>query len=194
MSAISQRRHTPCRFTFADGRRCRMLLSPSHTHLCTFHARKESQAIASQRVGRSLAASLSHDFITACDLTAAMSQLFAAIAQGHLKHKTANTLAYVGQTMAQTLRLSQQEFISAYGAQAWRAAIRDAVTTAHSHNSSPDHSEELITPADSTLICVLCQMPAKTQITLILIVLVNTKWLHRILVPVLDERQRARYW
>jgi hypothetical protein len=131
-----------------------MPLSTSHTYLCTFHARKESQALAAKKVGRDLAASLSHNYITACDLTTALSQLFAAISQGHLKPKTANTLAYVGQTIAQTLRLSQQEFIAAYGAQAWRAAIRDALTATQPHNDPPDSSGDCLTPADSTLVKV----------------------------------------
>jgi hypothetical protein len=156
MSSSFQRHPGVCRFTYADGRRCRMLISASHTYLCPSHALKESQELAGQKVGRRLAASLSHDFITACDLTAAMSQLFGAIAQSHLKPKTANTLAYVGQTIAQTLRLSQQEFIAAYGAQAWRAAIRDAVTTAHSHTNSTAATDlsEQTTPLDSALVKV----------------------------------------
>jgi hypothetical protein len=151
MSAISQLRANLCRFTFANGKCCRMLLSPSHGYLCTYHARKESQTLASEKVGRYLAATLSHDYITACDLTAALSQLFGAIAQGHLKPKTANTLAYVGQTIAQTLRLSQEEFISAYGAQAWRAAIRDALTTARQHNDLSGDPSDHLTPVDSLL-------------------------------------------
>jgi hypothetical protein len=138
MSSTFQPHPGVCRFTYADGRRCRMLLSPSHTCLCAYHARRESQILAAEKIGRRLAASLSHDFITACDLTAALSQLFGAIAQGQLKPKTANTLAYVGQTIAQTLRLSQQEFVSAYGAQAWRSAIRDALANVHSAANSAD--------------------------------------------------------
>jgi hypothetical protein len=153
MSSTFQRNPGVCRFTYADGRLCRMLISPSHTYFCASHARKESQTLAAQTVGRRLAATLSHDFITACDLTAAMGQLFAAIAQGHIKPRTANTLAYVGQTIAQTLRLSQQEFIAAYGAQSWRSAIRDAITTAHAHSNSPDDHAiaDEITPALSAL-------------------------------------------
>lgn len=153
MSSTFQRHPGVCRFTYADGRLCRMLLSPSHTYLCSYHARKESQALAAEKIGRRLSASLSHDFITACDLTSALSQLFGAIAQGHIKHRTASTLAYVGQTIAQTLRLSQQEFIAAYGPQAWRAAIRDSLTTAHSAaNPSGDTSAtEQVTPVVSAL-------------------------------------------
>jgi|SRR5579872_5545479 hypothetical protein len=153
MSSTFQRHPGVCRFTYADGRHCRMLISPSHTYLCSCHALKETQALAAQTVGRRLTATLSHDFITACDLTSALSQLFGAIAQGHIKPGTANTLAYVGQTIAQTLRLSQQEFIAAYGAQAWRSAIRDAVTTAHTQtNSSGDTAiAEQITPVVSAL-------------------------------------------
>jgi hypothetical protein len=152
MSSTFQRHSGVCRFIFGNGRSCRMLLSPSHAYLCTYHARKESQALTSQKVAGTLAASLSHDFITACDLTSALSQLFGAIAQGHLKPKTANTLAYVGQTIAQTLRLSQQEFIAAYGAQAWRAAIRDALT--NTQNNSTVVSGGELTPADSALMKV----------------------------------------
>jgi hypothetical protein len=152
MSAISQLRANLCRFTFADGRHCRMPLSPRHAYLCTDHARKEAQLLASQRIGRDLSAFLSHNYITACDLTAAMGRLFGAVAQGHLKPGTAHTLAYVGQTIAQTLRLSQQEFISAYGAQAWRAAIREAVTPAPPLNPSDARPEDAhTTPLDSAL-------------------------------------------
>ena len=151
MSPAFQRHPGVCRFAYSDGRRCRMLVSSSHTCLCTFHALKESRTLAAQKVGRSLAGSLSQDFITACDLTAALSQLFAAIAQGHLKSKTANTLAYVGQTIAQTLHLSRQEFISAYGAQAWRAAIRDALANSHSHIASIGDATHSATPVDSAL-------------------------------------------
>lgn len=126
MSTFSQRPNL-CRFTFADNRHCRMPLSSSHAYLCTYHARKEAQHLASQRTGRVLSAFLSHNYITACDLTAAMGHLFGAVAQGHIKPGAAHTLAYVGQTIAQTLRLAQHEFISAYGVQAWRAAVRDAL-------------------------------------------------------------------
>jgi hypothetical protein len=153
MSSTFQRHAGVCRFTFADGRLCRMLISASHSYLCPSHALKESQALAAQRVGHRLAASLSHDFITACDLTSTLSQLFGAIAQGQLKPRTANTLAYVGQTIAQTLRLSQQEFIAAYGAQTWRAAIRDAITTAHvgAHSLDDTAAIDEITPVVSAL-------------------------------------------
>jgi hypothetical protein len=156
MSSTSQRHPGVCRFTFSDGRRCRMLLSPSHSSLCTSHAFKESQALAAQKVGRTLAASLSHNYITACDLSAAMSQLFGAIAQGHIKSRTANTLAYVGQTIAQTLRLSQQEFIAAYGTQAWRASIRDALTSPQppaitSDGACNHRTDDDLTHADSAL-------------------------------------------
>jgi hypothetical protein len=156
MTLTPRNRSGLCRFTYTNGRYCRMLLSSSHSYLCIYHARKESQATAAQKVAHTLAASLSHNYITACDLTAAMSQLFAAIAQGHIKPRTANTLAYVGQTIAQTLRMSQQEFISAYGTQAWRAAIRDALASAHTNiNPLADATErstpDPLTSADSAL-------------------------------------------
>jgi hypothetical protein len=151
MPSISQHRPGLCHFTFADNRHCRALLSPSHAYLCTFHARKEAQSIAAQRVGRDLSTFLSHNYITACDLTAAMGHLFGAVAQGHLKPRTANTLAYVGQTIAQTIRLSQHEFVSAFGVQAWRAAIRDALTVPSPATASAHSADEHTTPVDSAL-------------------------------------------
>jgi hypothetical protein len=41
-----QDRKSLCRFTFADGRQCRTPRSPGHPHLCSDHARKDSQAHA----------------------------------------------------------------------------------------------------------------------------------------------------
>ncbi len=41
-----QDRKSLCRFTFADGRQCRTPRSPDHSHLCSDHARNDSQARA----------------------------------------------------------------------------------------------------------------------------------------------------
>ena len=43
MSPAFQRHPGVCRFAYSDGRRCRMLVSSSHTCLCTFHALKERE-------------------------------------------------------------------------------------------------------------------------------------------------------
>jgi hypothetical protein len=112
-----------CTFTFADGRHCRTPRSASHQHLCTYHARKESQARAAQKLGSDIAFDLSGETTTANDLTAALCHLFAAVAQGHVKPKTANTLAYLGQTLVQSIQLAKLEFIEAFGARGWHAEV-----------------------------------------------------------------------
>src|SRR5712692_8706218 len=105
MSTLSSKdRLTLCTFTFADGRRCRtprqpaVAGQPGHPHLCFFHARKEAQARAADQVGRDVSGFLSGSYLSACDLNSALARLFAAVAQGNIKPRTAATLAYLGQT------------------------------------------------------------------------------------------------
>src|SRR5229473_294050 len=72
--------------------------------------------------------------VSACDLSSALGRLFSAVAQGQVKPKTASTLAYLGQTLVQTLHLAQHEYINAYGTNSWRETIRT------SHEQSADHT------------------------------------------------------
>jgi hypothetical protein len=122
-----------CAFTFADGRHCRMPRRAGHPYLCAFHARKEAQALAGQEAGKDIAYHLSGSYVSACDLSSALGRLFSAVAQGQMKPKTATTLAYLGQTLVQTLHLAQDEYINAYGTDSWRETIRT------SHEQSADH-------------------------------------------------------
>jgi len=104
-----------CSFTFANGHRCRSLLSASHLHLCYYHARKESQARAADQIGRDISYFFSGRHLSACDLSAVLVRLFSAVASGELKPKTASILAYLGQTLLQTIHLAQHEYINAFG-------------------------------------------------------------------------------
>jgi hypothetical protein len=134
-------RSSLCSFTFADGRQCRTQRRDGHPYLCAFHARKEAQALAGQEAGEDIAYHLSGSYVSACDLSAALGRLFAAVAQGQVKPKTASTLAYLGQTLVQTLHLAQGEYINAYGTDTWRETIRT------SHEQSADHmSPDLLSP------------------------------------------------
>src|SRR6266576_2681184 len=99
----SNDRASLCAFTFADSRQCRM----------------------PRRVR--------HPYLSACDLTSALGRLFSAVAQGQLKPKTASTLAYLGQTLAQTLHLAQGEYIHAYGTDFWRETIRTSLEQSADH-------------------------------------------------------------
>jgi hypothetical protein len=112
----SKDRASLCSFMFVDGRRCRIPRRVGHPYLCVFHARKEAQTLAGQAAGRDIAYYFSGDFASACDLSSALGRLFSAVVQGQVKPKTASTLAYLGQTLVQALQLSQDEYISAFGA------------------------------------------------------------------------------
>src|SRR5260370_30564897 len=55
MSSLSPKdRKSLYRFTFVDGRQCRTPRSPGHSHLCSDHARKDSQARAADKLAREL--------------------------------------------------------------------------------------------------------------------------------------------
>jgi hypothetical protein len=151
----SNDRASLCSFTFVDGRRCRMPRRDGHPYLCAFHARKEAQALAGQEVGQEIAYHLSASYVSACDLSSALGRLFSAVAQGQIKPKTASTLAYLGQTLVQTLHLAQNEYIQAFGTNYWRETIR----TSHEQSAdsvSPDpqspsaDDEPAPTPASTT--------------------------------------------
>src|SRR5712671_4193151 len=127
----SNDRASLCAFTFADSRQCRMPRRAGHPYLCAFHARKEAQALDGETAGRDIAYHLSGNYLSACDLTSA---------QGQLKPKTASTLAYLGQTLAQTLHLAQGEYVNAYGTDFWRETIRTSLEQSADHMSTDTHS------------------------------------------------------
>ena len=126
-----------CHFSFSDGRRCITPISPGHPHFCFYHAEKESQSVAAEKLGRDLDYFFSGDYLSACDLSAALARLLAAVARGHVKPRAARTLAYLAQTLAQTIHLSQDEYINAFGTDAWRQAVRDSVRQNASRETEP---------------------------------------------------------
>jgi hypothetical protein len=132
MSNHSKERCSLCSFTFVDGRHCRIPRQAGHPY-CAFHARKEAQSLAGQEAGKDIAYHLSGTFLSACDLSTALGRLFSAVAQGHVKPKTASTLAYLGQTLVQILPIAQHEYINAYSTDTWRKTIRT------SHEQSANH-------------------------------------------------------
>src|SRR5713101_4107372 len=121
-----QDRKSLCRFTFADGRQCHSPHSPHHPHFCSDHARKDSQACA-DKLARELSYFFSGQYLSACDLSAALGRLLPAVVRGDIKPRSARTLAYLSQTLAQTIHLAQQEYIKALGTDSWRQAVRNSV-------------------------------------------------------------------
>jgi hypothetical protein len=115
-----------CSFTFADGRRCRTPRRAGHSYLCAFHARKEAQSLAAEQAGEDISSFLSGDLMTACDLSSALARLFSAVAKGDIKPKTASTLAYLGQTLIQSIQIAQHEYINAFSTDSWRRAVRSS--------------------------------------------------------------------
>src|SRR5713226_10715974 len=139
MASLSQKdRVSLCSFTFADGRQCRTPRSPHHPHLCSDHARKDSQARAAVKLARELSYFFSGQYLSACDLSAALGRLLPAVVRGDIKPRSARTLAYLSQTLAQTIPLSKHEYINAFGTDAWRQAIRNSIRQNFDYrNASP---------------------------------------------------------
>lgn len=116
-----------CSFTFANGHRCRTPRSATHPHLCYSHARKQAHTQAAEELGHDISYFFSGRYLSACDLSSALGRLFAAVAQGHIKPRTASTLAYLGQTLVQTIQLSQHEYINAFSTNDWRDTVNSSV-------------------------------------------------------------------
>ena len=138
-----QDRKSLCRFTFADGRQCRTPRSPGHPHLCSDHARKDSQACAADTLASELSYFFSGEYLSACDLSAALGRLLPAVVRGNIKPRSAHTLAYLSQTLAQTIHLAQHEYINALGTDSWRKAVRNSVRQNFDYRNpspSPDPS------------------------------------------------------
>jgi hypothetical protein len=112
-----------CSFTFADGRQCRTPRLSCASHLCSFHAQKEAQARLAAQTGEAISSFFTQDYLSACDLTSALSRVFFGVARGQIKRKTATTLAYLGQTLLQSIPLAQHEYISAFGTTCWRQTV-----------------------------------------------------------------------
>ena len=128
MSSLSPKdRKSLCRFTFADGRQCRTPRSPHHPHFCSDHARKDSQARAADKLARELSYFFSGQYLSACDLSAALGRLLPAVVRGDIKPRSARTLAYLSQTLAQTIHLAEHEYTNAFGTDSWRRTVRNSV-------------------------------------------------------------------
>jgi len=138
MSSLSAKdRASLCSFTFSDGRRCRTPRVGNHPHFCFYHAQKEARARARQSLGKDLAYYFSGNYLSACDLGTALACLIPAVIRGDVKPKTARTVAYLAQTLLQTIRMSQDEYINTFGTDGWRKSIRNSVNANHTYRFPP---------------------------------------------------------
>jgi hypothetical protein len=98
----SKDRASLCLFAFKDGRRCRMPRAVD-PYLCNFHARREAEQAARQRIGRNISDAFSGDYISASGLSLALARTLAATAQGQPKPKQAALIACLGRTLLQAI-------------------------------------------------------------------------------------------
>ena len=107
-----------CAFTFADGRQCRSLRLSGHQHLCYYHAKKEAEALIAKQAGEDLASLFCGKVLCASDFAAALGRVLSAVARGYIKPKTAVSLALLGHTLNQSIKLAQDEYANAPGGNA----------------------------------------------------------------------------
>jgi hypothetical protein len=139
MSLLSPKDRIPlCLFTYEDGRRCRTPRTARHPHFCFYHAQKETQSQAAEKLAKDLTYFFSGDYLSACDLNTALSRLIPAVIRGQIKPRLARTVAYMSQTLMQSIRISQHEYINAFSTDGWREAISTSVNANHDHLYPPD--------------------------------------------------------
>jgi hypothetical protein len=145
-SLTSKDRVSLCLFSFTDGRRCRTPRTGNHPHFCFYHAQKEARAQAAETLAKDLACFFSGDYLSACDLSTALSRLIPAVVRGDIKPRLARTIAYMVHTLVQTIHLSQDEYINAFSTDGWRKAIRTSVNTNYDYRFPPDPQSEQPAP------------------------------------------------
>src|SRR5439155_6418774 len=116
-----------CTFAFSDGRRCRTPRVRNNAHFCFYHAQKEARVRTTQKLGKDLAYFFSGDYLSACDLSTALARLIPAVVRGDVKPRAARTVAYLAQTLMQSIHISQHEYCEAFGTDGWRQSIRNSV-------------------------------------------------------------------
>ena len=116
-----------CRFSFSDGRTCRTPRASGHPRFCFYHARREAQSLATAQLAEDFSRLFSGNYVSANNLSAALARLIPAVLQGHIKARTARTLAYMIQTLLQTIRAAQNEYGQTFGASAWRKAVANSI-------------------------------------------------------------------
>src|SRR5579864_77132 len=128
MASLTSNDRVPlCLFNYEDGRRCRTPRTGNHPHFCFYHAQKEARAQAAEKISKDLAYFLAGDYLSANDLSTALARLIPAVLRGDIKPRTARTVAFMVQTLSQTIRLAQHEYVTTFGTNNWRQAIATGV-------------------------------------------------------------------
>src|SRR5271157_91891 len=146
-SLTAKDRVSLCLFSYEDGRRCRTPRISSHPHFCFYHAQKESQSQATEKLAKDLTYFFSGDYLSANDLNTALGRLIPAVVRGELKPRVARTVAYMLQTLLQSTRQAQHEYINAFDTDAWRKAIATSVNSNHAYLHPPKPKNPSQSPA-----------------------------------------------
>ena len=133
-ASLSAARPRLCSFTFDDGRHCKIPHRPDH-HLCQFHARRDAAARASRDAAWNIAYDLSGSYIAFRDVSAAIAHAISAVAYGHLKGRSAATVAYLCQSLVQSTLHAEHEHIRAFGFNDWQDEL---VKSFNSRRPTPD--------------------------------------------------------
>jgi hypothetical protein len=120
---LSKDRASLCLFAYSDGRRCRMPRA-ADPYLCNYHARREAEDFAKQKIGRNISSTFSGECVSATSLSIALARTLAATAQGQIKPKQAAIIAYLSQTLMQAVQHASHEYVQAWVSEAWCEAIR----------------------------------------------------------------------
>lgn len=153
-----------CRFIFSDGRACRSPRTAADPHFCFYHAQKEAESQAVAKLAEDLTRIFSGGYVSAGDLSAALSRLIPAVLLGHIKPRAARTIAYMLQTFVQTVRLSQHEVIQTFGAKTWRKAVVQSLRPNRGDvpPPAPDPETNSAPRAANKIVAALENLAAKT--------------------------------
>lgn len=146
-SRLATNESSLCQFSFADGRRCRMLRIPSHPDFCYTHARADLQEREANRLGAELAQTLTGNFMTATDVNHALGRLYTAVARGQIDPRRAASMAYIAQLLLQSTHAIKSEFNFTYSFDQWLHFTSRAkplsLSALHSASPTPSPCAEL---------------------------------------------------
>ncbi|HKI12488.1 MAG TPA: hypothetical protein VKA02_10260 [Candidatus Acidoferrum sp.] len=98
-------------FTFADGRRCRLPRPFPDSEYCHHHQRKLRHLREHDDTARNIALPLIGEVIAPSSLNFAVARVFAAVAEGRISSKTANTLTNLAKVLLKTIPNAQRELL-----------------------------------------------------------------------------------
>jgi hypothetical protein len=132
--------HPRCRFSFSDGRRCRMPSAEPNARFCAHHARKTKKPRKQSHASPAFVElqTPSGKFTTATDLNYALSQVFRSLARNRIRPRNAAALGYLGQLLLQTLPGVKSEFSNTFGYRAWDESVKAMLNRPSDQDGRPE--------------------------------------------------------